>query len=97
MGDDHFRNVYYSIIRIINMCRIPGLQDLRKKWRNRAIIWLIWLIAMLLTDEYIKEGYFFKLSDIIIPGTHEFLITIAAIILIILSINKRYKNRKNKD
>ncbi len=68
------------------MGRLPGLGDLKKKWTIRARIWIIWLIAMLLTDEYIKEGYFFKISDVVIPFTHENIIVSLIIVWISLEI-----------
>lgn len=76
------------------MGRLPGLQDIRKKWMVRARIWIIWLIAMLLTDEYIKEGYFFKISDVIIPGTHENIITTLIIIWLIIELIAKKRAKK---
>ena len=67
------------------MPRLPDLSDLKKNWRKRASVWLVGLICLLLLDEYIKEGYFFDVKDILIPGTHEFLVVVLTVILAFLT------------
>lgn len=67
------------------MPRIPGLQDLKKRWKKRARIWLLGFICLLLIDEYVKEGYLFDIRDILYPGTHEFLIIIFTIVFVLIT------------
>lgn len=47
------------------------LRELRKKFWQRAVVFPLGVAGVVLLDEYIKEGYLFKPSDILIPGTHE--------------------------
>jgi len=56
--------------------RLPTLDDLRKKFWDRAVLWSFSLSILLLLDEYVKEGYFFNPYDILVPGTHESLILV---------------------
>ncbi|MBO8183674.1 MAG: hypothetical protein H0Z28_12955, partial [Archaeoglobus sp.] len=58
------------------MPRLPTLQDLKKKWRIRFHLGSIFLIAWLITDELVKEGYAFDPADVVYFGTHEFWIVI---------------------
>ena len=58
------------------MPRLPGIQDLKKKWRIRLHLGSIFLITWLITDELVKEGYAFDPADVVYPGTHEFWIAI---------------------
>lgn len=69
---------------------VPGIGDLKKKLRKRSLLWSPSLIALLLIDEYIKEGYFFNPHDVLYPGTHEWFITM--IILTQIIILRRTKN-----
>ena len=62
------------------MPRLPGIQDLKKKWRIRFHLGSIFIIAWLISDELVKEGYAFDVHDIIIPGTHEFFVVLLAIL-----------------
>lgn len=50
------------------------LRELRKKFWRRAVVFPLGLTGVLLIDEYIKEGYLFKPSDILVPGSHESII-----------------------
>lgn len=56
------------------MPRRPGLQDLKKKFRARFILASVVITLWLIADEWVKEGYFFDVADITMPGTHEFLV-----------------------
>jgi len=58
------------------MPRKPGLRDLRKRWRSRLALAAAALTLWLLTDEYVKEGYLFKPEDVLVAGSHEWLITL---------------------
>jgi len=58
------------------MPRAPGLKDLKKRWKRRLALATVALVAWLLMDEYVKEGYLFKPEDLLIPGTHEFIIAL---------------------
>ena len=42
-----------------------------KNWKKRLTFWLYFLVFGILLDEYIKEGYIFKPSDILVPLSHE--------------------------
>ena len=64
-----------------------------KKIFKRLWFWIIWAIVGLLVDEYIKEGYLFRVEDIYNPNfTHEKIIIILLIILC-YSIIMKYKAR----
>lgn len=70
------------------------LDELKKKLKERATLWLSALIILILADEYIKEGYLFRFTDIYsLELTHEKLILICAIPLIYLII-KRFSKTK---
>jgi len=58
------------------MPRAPGLKDLKKRWRSRLVLATIALTLWLLMDEYVKEGYLFKPEDVLVAGTHEWIITL---------------------
>ena len=64
-----------------------------KKIFKRLWFWIIWAIVGLLIDEYIKEGYWFKVEDVFNNHiTHEKIIIILIIILC-YSIIMKYKAR----
>jgi len=69
------------------MPRKPSLDDLKKRASLRLKIFLIFLMAWLVVDEWLKEGYFFDLSDLTQPLTHEFffvvLLSLEAMLLLI--------------
>ena len=73
------------------------LVELKKNIRKRIHLWFIFAIVFLLLDEYLKEGYLFKLEDITKLFTHEFLITVSIfsyliyLIILFLSRLKIYK------
>jgi len=59
-----------------------------KKLRLRAIVFLSMMITWLLLDEYVKEGYFFKIEDVVNGSiTHEKII-VGLLITLILTILK---------
>jgi len=64
------------------------LRQLFKRVFQRLEFWIIWIVLGLLIDEYIKEGYWFKLSDIFIPFSHEFIIAILLVFLFCYRIMK---------
>ncbi len=55
---------------------------LRRIW-VRLPVWLCVAIAGLLIDEYVKEGYWFKPSDVLVAGSHENLIAWLAVCLLV--------------
>jgi len=81
------------------MARRPNLEDLKKKFEIRFAVFSVFISAWLLVDEFIKEGYFFSIEDIAIPGTHEFLIASILLanllIFVIKFLTKRLKWLKN--
>ena len=63
--------------------------ELKKKIWRRTEFWITWITIGLLIDEYIKEGYLFKIEDIFNANiTHEKIIIFLLIVLAIL-IRKR--------
>lgn len=61
------------------------INELKKKFRKRTEFWLIWIIVGLLIDEYIKEGYWFKIEDVFNANiTHEKIIVFLIIILVVI-------------
>lgn len=63
-----------------------------KKVFTRLWFWLVWAVIGLLIDEYIKEGYLFKLEDIFNANiTHEKIIVSLIILLITIMIRKKRK------
>jgi len=76
----------------------PIEKELTKKWAKRLILWLGGIIILLLLDEKIKEGYWFKPEEIVIPFTHENIITALLIaILILVYIYKRQTGAPEPD
>lgn len=72
--------------------RKPNLKDLTKNIDKRKYVWLLGMIALLMIDEYVKEGYFFDPADLSIYGTHEFLIGIILSLIITLGLYDLTKN-----
>ena len=68
-----------------------------KRFWKRIHFWYIWFIVLVLVDEYIKEGYFIKLSDFLKPLTHENLLLIGTLIYIIINIVKYIRGEKQGD
>jgi len=65
--------------------------ELKKKIWRRTEFWITWITIGLLIDEYIKEGYLFKIEDVFNTNiTHEKIIIFLLIVLAIL-IRKRSK------
>ena len=48
------------------------LEELRKNWRLRLSLGMLFMAFLVLVDEVLKEGYVMKLSDLwAAPFTHE--------------------------
>ena len=48
------------------------LEELRKNWRLRLSLGMLFMAFLVLADEAVKEGYVMKLSDLwAVPLTHE--------------------------
>ena len=63
--------------------------ELKKKIWRRTEFWLIWITIGLLIDEYIKEGYWFKIEDVWNTHiTHEKIIVVLLITLIVILIRR---------
>ncbi|RLG98318.1 hypothetical protein DRO29_01175 [Candidatus Bathyarchaeota archaeon] len=65
-----------------------------KNFKRRLPVWLIGLIVLTLIDEYVKEGYWFKPSDVLKPLTHENIIVILIIAVIIWFVRFRRNTKK---
>jgi hypothetical protein len=64
------------------------------KTLKRLMLWNIGLMILLLLDEYVKEGYLIKISDFLKLFTHENLLSIGLMILVlIISAYIREKKR----
>lgn len=64
-----------------------SVREALKQVRRRLGLWLLAGALLTLVDEYLKEGYVFKPSDLLVPFTHEQFFTLlligsAAVILI---------------
>ena len=68
------------------------IRELAKRAKERAILWLAGIILLVLSDEYIKEGYWFNPGDVINSNiTHEKIIlvlTAALIYAIIIKVQR---------
>jgi hypothetical protein len=65
------------------------------KTLKRLMLWNIGMIILLLLDEYIKEGYLIKISDFLKPFTHENLLSMGLMSLVII-ILIYIKEKKDK-
>ena len=54
------------------------------KTLKRLMLWNIGLMILLLLDEYVKEGYLIKISDFLKLFTHENLLSIGLMILVLI-------------
>jgi len=69
------------------------IREIKKRLLYRLWFWIIWITIGIIIDEYIKEGYLFRVEDIYNPNfTHEKIIIILLIILC-YSIIIKYKAR----
>jgi len=69
----------------------------KPKTLKRLMLWNIGLMILLLVDEYIKEGYFIKMSDFLKPLTHENLFSVGlAFLCLIISIYLKEKKKEKK-
>jgi len=62
------------------------IEQLKKRFWRRIHFWYVWLVILLLVDEYIKEGYIIKPGDFLKPLTHENILLIATLTYIIMNI-----------
>jgi hypothetical protein len=53
------------------------------KTMKRIITWIMIVLAGVLIDEYIKEGYLFNPNDLIKIATHENIVLILLLVLIV--------------
>ena len=55
-------------------------RELKKNWKQRLLFAIQYFslagAIYLIGDEYLKEGYFFRLQDITLVPSHEFLFTV---------------------
>jgi len=68
-----------------------GVQRYRpfKRIHKRIHVWYFLTIILLLVDEYTKEGYLFKVSDVLIPLTHENLIVMVTVLYLLLILAQK--------
>jgi len=57
-----------------------------KNFRKRLHFWYLWLVVLILGDEYLKEGYLLNPNDFFKPFTHENLLLITTLIYIIINV-----------
>lgn len=69
--------------------RFAKISELKKRPLERLEVFLFFTTFYLLADEAVKEGYFFKPSDVFAVGTHENLI----IVLLIINLPIIYRTR----
>ncbi len=69
------------------------LKNLKKKFWLRSSVFSLFLIVAILVDEYIKEGYFFRVNEITLIFSHEFFITILAVYSVIAYTLHRAKQK----
>ncbi|RLI53660.1 MAG: hypothetical protein DRP09_15210 [Candidatus Thorarchaeota archaeon] len=60
------------------------------RFRLRLILWFFGLSALVLFDEYVREGYFFDFKDLAKPFTHEFILSLLTVVFIILFIVSKW-------
>ncbi|RLG82037.1 MAG: hypothetical protein DRO40_08610 [Thermoprotei archaeon] len=66
--------------------------ELKKKIWRRTEFWITWITIGLLIDEYIKEGYLFKIEDVFNANiTHEKIIVLLIVLLITIMVRKKRK------
>jgi len=74
--------------------RLPTLDDLRKKFWLRSLIFSLFSASFLLVDEYVKEGYLFNPQDLLVPGTHENLLAVVGVygtVSLIMTVRSRVR------
>jgi len=76
------------------MSRKPTASDFKKNFYKRSLFWIALVIFGLLCDEYIKEGYLFDIRDVVIYGTHEFLIVTFSLLGVAIITYSKVKNKK---
>ncbi|MBI2184228.1 MAG: hypothetical protein HYU39_04630 [Thaumarchaeota archaeon] len=63
------------------------LESLKKSWRSRVMVWLPALAALVLVDQYVKEGYWFDVGDLFVPRvvpSHEQIVVFALSVFSVL-------------
>jgi len=71
---------------------MPTLDDLRKKFWLRSLIFSLFSTGFLIVDEYVKEGYLFNPQDLLVPGTHESLLALVGVygtVSLIMTVRSR--------
>jgi len=65
-------------------------RELRKKWKQRLLLAVQYFslatAIYLVLDESVKEGYYFRLDEITLIPSHEFLITLLLTISVITGV-----------
>lgn len=69
-------------------------KNLKKKFWLCSSIFSLFLIVAILTDEYVKEGYFFRINEFTLIFSHEFFVTILAVYSVFAYIMHRTKQRR---
>jgi hypothetical protein len=59
------------------------------KIMKRIITWIMIVLAGVLIDEYLKEGYLFNPNDLIKIATHENIVLILLLVLIVTVLYAR--------
>ncbi|GAI00326.1 unnamed protein product [marine sediment metagenome] len=68
------------------------VKDGLKKLKDRIRVWLVALLALILIDEVVKEGYLFKFEDLFtLEFTHEKLFVAVAAMLVAYEIHQKRK------
>ena len=62
--------------------KIAKFNEIYKKAGIRIYVWLVGLIVLLLVDEYVKEGYLYKLGDAMQLFSHEFFVNVLLAIIV---------------
>jgi len=76
-------------------CLCSKVSDLLKKFHKRSLNFLIFFTLFVLTDEYIKEGYLFKIEEVLTPLTHENILVVVWAIVGIINLIYAFFKRKN--
>ena len=65
-------------------------KELKKNWKQRLLFFIQYFslagALYLIGDEYLKEGYFFRLQDIALFPSHEFLFTVLLTISVMTGV-----------
>jgi len=65
-------------------------KNLKKNWKQRLLFAVQYFslagALYLIGDEYLKEGYFFRLQDITLIPSHEFLFTVLLTVSVVTGV-----------